>query len=63
CKTSMHLIDPRPVAVDFPVAELNEATSRSLEERLRGRGERLLPADSVYEGRRYKERLLLLNQG
>ena len=62
CKTSMHRIDPRPVAVDFPLGELNRATSASLREALSGRTERLLPADSMYEGRRYKERLLLLNQ-
>jgi ParB-like chromosome segregation protein Spo0J len=61
CKTSMHRIDPRPVAVNFPLAELNAATTEVLKERLRGKRERLLPADSVYEGRRYKERLLLLN--
>ena len=61
CKTSMHRIDPRPVAVNFPLAELNVATTEKLRERLRGKRERLLPADSVYEGRRYKERLLLLN--
>lgn len=62
CKTSMHHIDPRPVAVNFSIAELGRATSRALEESLRGRRERLLPAGSLYEGRRYKERLLLLNQ-
>jgi hypothetical protein len=62
CKSSMHVIDPRPVGVDFPVADLNNATSRALEGLLRGRGERMLPVNSVYGGRRYKERLLLLNQ-
>jgi hypothetical protein len=62
CKTTMHVIDPRPVAVDFPVAELNGATSETLRERLKGQEGRLLPADSLYGGRRYKERLLLLGQ-
>ena len=62
CKTSMHRIDPRPVAVDFPLAELEGATSASLRRALAGRSERLLPPDSTYAGRRYKERLLLLNQ-
>jgi hypothetical protein len=62
CKSSMHVIDPRPVGVDFPVADLNKATSQSLERLLKGRGERILPVNSVYGGRRYKERLLLLNQ-
>lgn len=61
CKTSMHRIDPRPVAVNFPLAELNGATTEALRELLKGKRERLLPADSVYGGRRYKERLLLLN--
>jgi hypothetical protein len=61
CKTSMHRIDPRPVGVNFPLAALDAATTSELRERLRGKRERLLPADSVYEGRRYKERLLLLN--
>jgi hypothetical protein len=61
CKTSMHLVDPRPVAVNFPLSDLNEATSTSLREWLKGGQERLLPPDSLYEGRRYKERLLLLN--
>jgi hypothetical protein len=62
CKTSMHLIDPRPVAVNFPMSELGGATSASLRRRLEGRHEQLLPPGSLYEGRRYKERLLLLNQ-
>jgi hypothetical protein len=61
CKTSMHRIDPRPVAVNFPLSKLDTATTDELMERLKDRRERLLPADSVYEGRRYKERLLLLN--
>ena len=63
CKTSMHRIDPRPVAVNFPLDELDGATTASLKGALAGRGERLLPPGSMYEGRRYKERLLLLNQG
>jgi len=62
CKTSMHKIDPRPVAVNFPIDRLNEATSRTLQQSLADRHEVLLPPDSTYEGRRYKERLLLLNQ-
>ncbi len=63
CKTSMHHIDPRPVAVNFPIAMLNSATSGTLRDSLKDRRERILPADSVYEGRRYKERLLLLDRG
>lgn len=62
CKTSMHLIDPRPVGVNFPIAELNSATAQTLREKLKGREGRLLPAGSEYGGRRYKERLLLLSE-
>lgn len=60
CKTSMHFLDPRPVRVNLPISELDRATTASLEERLRGFEPQLLPPGSVYEGRRYKERLLLL---
>jgi len=60
CKTSMHTIDPRPVAVNFPLSELKEK-GRNIQQRLMGREARLLPPGSTYEGRRYKERLLLLN--
>jgi len=62
CKMSMHRIDPRPVAVNFPIVELNSANSITLRKRLENRREQLLPADSLYGGRRYKERLLLLDQ-
>jgi len=62
CKTSMHWIDPRPVAVRFPIDELGGATTPRLRERLASGTEELLPPDSVYEGRRYKERLLLLTR-
>jgi len=62
CKTSMHTIDPRPVAVNFPLADLmQEEGKEELREKLAGRKARLLPAGSLYEGRRYKERLLLLH--
>jgi len=61
CKTSMHAVDPRPVAVNFPTGELNRATTEKLRERLTSAKPKILPADSVYGGRRYKERLLLLN--
>jgi hypothetical protein len=58
CKTSMHLVDPRPVALNFPLKELDRATSAKLKESLAGNEGRLLPPGSDYEGRRYKERLL-----
>jgi len=63
CKTSMHVIDPRPVAVNFPMADLDGATSASLRNWLEGMQVQVLPPGSQYEGRRYKERLLVLNQG
>ncbi len=62
CKTSMHRIDPRPVAANFPIDQLNDATTPKLRERLAVGKEELLPPDSLYEGRRYKERLLLLSR-
>ena len=62
CKTTMHIIDPRPVAIDFPLAELMKRTSPRpvLDGILKEEQSRLLPTNSVYEGRRYKERLLVL---
>jgi len=62
CKTSMHTIDPRPVALDFPIKDINTATPKTIAELLKKRSPRLWPAGSEYEGRRYKERLLVLHQ-
>ena len=62
CKTSMHFIDPRPVAVDFPLGELNGATTAGLKRWLDGNEGKILPGGSSYGGRRYKERLLLLSK-
>jgi hypothetical protein len=62
CKTSMHFVDPRPMALDFPIAELNGATPKSLSEMLKGRSPVMLPPNSEYEGRRYRERLLVLDR-
>ncbi len=61
CKTSMHVIDPRPVAVNAPIEELSSMTGAQLRKRLQNSGGKLLPHGSYYQGRRYKERLLLLN--
>jgi hypothetical protein len=61
CKTSMHVIDPRPVAVDFPTKELKGATTRSLLAVVGTREVTVLPPNSEYGGRRYKERLMLLD--
>lgn len=61
CKTSMHTADPRPVAVNFPTNELDTVTGEELRKRIAESNGKLLPENSLYEGRRYKERLLLLN--
>ena len=63
CKTSMHVIDPRPVAVRFPLDALGSATTETLRKKLGGREGRIDPSGTTYEGRRYKERLLLLDEG
>ncbi len=60
CKTSMHAVDPRPVAVNIPLEEIRSGRSARLDAMARQPGGRILPPSSVYEGRRYKERLLLL---
>ena len=62
CKMSMHVIDPRPVAVNYPLGELMDGTRDLLKSWLSGKESRFLPAGSTYGGRRYKERLLLLDQ-
>ena len=62
CKTSMHRVDPRPVAVNFPLQELDGGAADALREALSGREERVLPAGTYYEGRAYKERLLVLDK-
>lgn len=61
CKTSMHTVDPRPVAVNFPTKDLAVARGGDLRRHLAFPSTRLLPPNSVYQGRRYKERLLLLH--
>jgi len=61
-KTTMHVVDPRPVAIDFPLADLMKPSppSSELEALLREGGRKLTPPDTIYKGRRYKERLLVL---
>ncbi len=62
CKTSMHVIDPRPVAVNVRIEELASLTGRELRLRVeRSASARVLPEGSLYHGRRYKERLLVVN--
>jgi len=61
CKTSMHSIDPRPVSVRYPASDLKkEAPERS--GAFEGVGAEIMPPGTFYEGRRYKERLLVLRQ-
>jgi hypothetical protein len=60
CKTSMHVIDLRPVAANIPLTELKEGSRKTLDARLRT-PHALLPPNSAYGGRRYKERLLVLS--
>ncbi len=61
CKTSMHTVDPRPVSVNFPIRDLAVARGGDRRRHFAYPHTRLLPPNSVYQGRRYKERLLLLN--
>lgn len=62
CKTSMHIVDPRPVGLSVPLNELRNSSKHTLELRMSGRSFRMLPPNSIYEGRRYKERLLLFDR-
>jgi hypothetical protein len=61
CKTSMHTIDPRPVAVNVPIGKLGSLTGPELRSQLQFSGGKLFPPGTYYQGRRYKERLLLFN--
>ncbi len=61
CKTSMHSVEPRPVAVNVPLSELERDPEAALRKALEAAETRRLPPNSVYEGRRYQESLLLLN--
>ena len=58
CKTSMHVLDPRPVGVNVPLDELRDGSKKTIESRLRS-PHKLLPANSSHGGRRYKERLVV----
>jgi len=61
CKTSMHTVDPRPVAVNVPIERLGSMTGAELRKQLQFSEGRLFPPGTNYRGRRYKERLLLFN--
>jgi hypothetical protein len=62
CKTSKHFVDPRPVAVNMPIDELMTGSRKTLDKLLTEKRFEALPPNSVYEGRKYKERLLLLSR-
>lgn len=64
CKTTMHVVDPRPVAIDFPLRDLmgRSPPTAELDMMLAQRKPRLTPPDTTYKGRRYKERLLMLRE-
>jgi len=62
CKTSMHSIDPRPVSIRFLLSDMTEPRTRSFTELFDGKEAAILSPGSVYEGRRYKEKLLVLRQ-
>jgi hypothetical protein len=61
CKTSMHTVDPRPVAVNVPIERLGSMTGTELRKQLQSSGGKLFPPGTYYRGRRYKERLFILN--
>jgi len=61
CKTSMHIIEPRPVAVNVPTSKLAVLTGTELRRQISQAGSRILPRGSKYQGRTYKERLLVLS--
>lgn len=61
CKTSMHIVDPRPVAANVPLEELRAGSKETVSRLMMERRFETLPPESIYEGRRYKERLLVLS--
>jgi len=60
CKTSMHAIEPRPVGLGIPLSELEAGTAEVTP--LDGVYSELLPPDSLYGGRKYRERLMILRR-
>lgn len=63
-KTSMHSIDPRPVGVYFPLGSLmtRNPPKEELSKIIEGARPTILPSGSTYEGRTYKERLVLVRE-
>lgn len=63
-KTTMHVVDPRPVGISFPLGQLRgRAPGQALQERLASMKASVLPPGSTYGGRRYRERLIVLSAG
>lgn len=64
CKTTLHVIDPRPLGINFPIDSLRErkAPEELLANLLGSTKPQLLPAGSHYGGRKYKERILVLRE-
>ena len=62
-KTTLHVIELRPVAINFPLKELRSKSppEELLKRKLSSSAGRILPINSSYGGRRYKERLMLLS--
>lgn len=59
-KTTHHIIDPRPVSIRYPIEKLR--AWREEPAKLINQEPKILPPESVYEGRRYKESLIVLNE-
>ncbi len=59
-KTTHHIIDPRPVSIRYPVEKLRGW--REEPDKLINQEPKILPPESIYEGRRYKESLIVLNE-
>lgn len=64
CKTTMHVIDPRPLGVNFPLEGLRRKSppEEELADHIRSAKRQLLPAGSEYGGRRYKERIIVMGE-
>jgi hypothetical protein len=60
-KTTHHIIDPRPVSIRYPVNLLKERDVKGIEAFLT-KNPRILPPESIYEGRVYKESLIILSE-
>lgn len=61
-KTTMHLLEVRPMGVNFPIARLREPPDPSiLEDMLRGSERRIIEPPASHMGRVYADRLVVLS--